>query len=115
MPDYEPSNLITELRRGSLTLGVLGCLKQAHYGYALLKNMQQQGIQIEANTLYPLLRRLESQGLLQSDWDTSQSRPRKYYTLSVRGQTAYRELVTEWQKLQSSLNTICQREEESHE
>jgi predicted transcriptional regulator len=85
MSDKEQlQSLITELKRGSLTLAVLGSLKQPYYGYALLQTLQSQNIEIEANTLYPLLRRLESQGLLISDWDTSESRPRKYYTVSLR-------------------------------
>jgi DNA-binding PadR family transcriptional regulator len=63
-------SLIIDLRRGTLVLAVLSCLKEAKYGYSLLQDMEQQGIRIEANTLYPLLRRLETQGLLKSDWDT---------------------------------------------
>jgi len=100
-------SFITELRRGSLTLAVLGCLKQSHYGYALLQTMQEKNIAIEANTLYPLLRRLESQGLLVSDWDTSESRPRKYYIISEKGKMVYRELIVEWKKMQHSIETIC--------
>jgi len=100
-------SFITELRRGSLTLAVLGCLKAPHYGYALLQTMQERNINIEANTLYPLLRRLESQGLLASDWDTSENRPRKYYTISEKGQMVYDELMTEWKKMQSSIDAIC--------
>lgn len=92
-------NFITELRRGSLTLAVLGCLKQPHYGYALLQTMQEQHIDIEANTLYPLLRRLESRGLLDSKWDTSESRPRKYYSMNTKGKEVLTELITEWKKL----------------
>lgn len=103
-------SFITELRRGSLTLAVLGCLKQPHYGYALLQTMQEKNIDIEANTLYPLLRRLESQGLLVSDWDTSESRPRKYYTLSEKGKTVYKSLIVEWKKMHSSIENICGRD-----
>ena len=94
---------ITELRRGSLTLAVLACLSKPHYGYSLLQSMQERGIDIEANTLYPLLRRLESQGLLASDWDTSESRPRKYYTINDDGKKLYQDLVAEWQKMQNSI------------
>ena len=108
MADREQfNNLITELRRGSLTLAVLGCLRQPHYGYALLQTMQERQIDIEANTLYPLLRRLEKQGLLSSDWDTSESRPRKYYTVSETGAAAYEELLAEWEKMQQSMQVIC--------
>jgi len=108
MPEKEPlQNFITELRRGSLTLAVLGCLKQSHYGYALLQTMQEKDIDIEANTLYPLLRRLESQSLLVSDWDTSESRPRKYYTISENGRMVYNELMAEWRKMQKSIDDVC--------
>lgn len=103
---------ITELRRGSLSLAVLGCLDKPHYGYALLQTLQQKGLHIEANTLYPLLRRLESQGLLASDWDTSESRPRKYYTINEKGKTVLQALLAEWDKMQQSIKGICQGGEE---
>lgn len=112
MPDNEQfQSFLTELRRGSLTLAVLGCLKKPYYGYALLQVMQEKLIDIEANTLYPLLRRLESQGLLASEWDTSESRPRKYYTISEKGKQVYKELLAEWKKMQISMETICGEEE----
>jgi DNA-binding PadR family transcriptional regulator len=112
MPDNEQmQTFLTELRRGSLTLAVLGCLKEPHYGYALLQTLQSRGIDIEANTLYPLLRRLEGQGLLVSEWDTSESRPRKYYSVSEKGQTVYRELLMEWEKMQQSIAAICGKDE----
>lgn len=108
MPDNEQmQSFLTELRRGSLTLAVLGCLKEPHYGYALLQTLQTKGIDIQANTLYPLLRRLDGQGLLVSDWDTSESRPRKYYTVSDKGKTVYQGLLTEWERMQRSMETIC--------
>lgn len=105
-------NYVTELRRGSLTLAVLGCLSEARYGYALLQVLQEQGIAIEANTLYPMLRRLESQGLLASDWDTTESRPRKYYKISKLGQLVFKELLAEWEKMQESIAVICGREKD---
>lgn len=108
MSDKEQfQSYFTELRRGSLTLSVLGCLKESHYGYALLQTMQEHGIEIEANTLYPLLRRLESQGLLSSDWDTSENRPRKYYVINKRGEEVLKELLKEWRKMQISIDKIC--------
>ncbi|MEA4869119.1 MAG: PadR family transcriptional regulator [Christensenella sp.] len=100
-------NLISELRRGSLTLAVLGSLREPRYGYALLQILQEQKIDIEANTLYPLLRRLESQELLTSDWDTSESRPRKYYTVSKKGQEVFEQLLGEWESMQRSIASIC--------
>ena len=108
MPDMEPmQNLISELRRGSLTLAVLGSLREPRYGYALLQVLQEQKIDIEANTLYPLLRRLESQELLTSDWDTSESRPRKYYKVSAKGQDVLEQLLGEWERMQDSIASIC--------
>jgi DNA-binding PadR family transcriptional regulator len=99
-------NYITELRRGSLILAVLGCLKKPHYGYALLQTMENLNIDIEANTLYPLLRRLESQELLTSDWDTTESRPRKYYLISEKGKEVYQILIEEWNKMQECMEKV---------
>ena len=108
MPEFEPmQNMLTELRRGSLTLAVLGSLREPRYGYALLQTLTEQGIDIEANTLYPLLRRLESQELLTSDWDTSESRPRKYYVVSQKGREALAQLMKEWERMQNSIAQIC--------
>ena len=112
MPDNDQiQNFITELRRGNLTLAVLGCLKKPHYGYALLQTMQEKNINIEANTLYPLLRRLENQGLLVSDWDISEKRPRKYYSINKKGEMVYQELILEWKMMQSSIESICGKDD----
>ncbi|MDL2219460.1 PadR family transcriptional regulator [Ruminococcaceae bacterium OttesenSCG-928-O06] len=111
MPDSDLlQTLVTELRRGSLTLATLSYLKTPHYGYALLQSLQGKGIEIEANTLYPLLRRLEGQGLLTSDWDTAESRPRKYYTLSEAGKTICGQLKSEWEMMQTSLQRLMEEE-----
>lgn len=71
-------NLITELKRGTLILFVFYALKDSQHGYSLLAQLESQNITIEAGTLYPLLKRLEEQGLLDSNWDTTKSRPSKY-------------------------------------
>jgi len=92
-------NLSTELRRGTQTLGVLSQLDKMQYGYSLLQDLVDKKVDIEAGTLYPLLRRLESQGLLVSEWDTSESRPRKYYLLSEEGKEIFSALKNEWQKI----------------
>ena len=114
MPELDTmQNLLTELRRGSLTLAVLGSLREPRYGYALLQTLQEQHIDFEANTLYPLLRRLESQELLTSDWDTSESRPRKYYTVSKLGRDTYELLLTEWGNMQKSIAAICGKENQN--
>lgn len=103
--------LITELRRGTLTLAVLSCLSQPQYGYSLLQNMEDKGIRVEANTLYPLLRRLETQGLLQSSWDTAETRPRKYYTLSERGLALFERLREEWRRMGREMERLLKEEQ----
>lgn len=93
-------NMKSELRRGTQILAVLSQLDKTQYGYLLLQSLEALNVSIEAGTLYPLLRRLESQGVLTSEWDTSESRPRKYYLLSVEGKELFNVLKAEW-------NTIC--------
>ena len=75
-------SLMTELRRGTLTLAVISQLQKPQYGYSLVQRLEQSGIVMDQSTLYPLLRRLEKQGLVSSDWNTTETRPRKYYTLT---------------------------------
>ena len=107
MPEDELlQGLIIDLRRGTLVLAVLSNLSQPKYGYSLLQSMEERGIHIEANTLYPLLRRLESQGLLQSEWDTAESRPRKYYVLSDRGKVLYIQLRDEWRRMSREMENL---------
>nr|WP_106782753.1 PadR family transcriptional regulator [Lysinibacillus timonensis] len=89
-------SLMTELRRGTLTLAVLSQLQTKQYGYSLVQLLEQSGISIEQSTLYPLLRRLEKQELVESLWDTTESRPRKYYILTNFGLEIYEKLKTEW-------------------
>ena len=93
-------NLQLELRRGVIVLAVLSQLRQTHYGYSLRQALTDKGFDINEGTLYPLLRRLESQGLLNSTWDLEEGgRPRRYYTLSEFGQTIFTELKAEWKYL----------------
>ncbi|WP_320128952.1 helix-turn-helix transcriptional regulator [uncultured Sphaerochaeta sp.] len=92
------NNLVTELKRGTLALCVLSQLKTPQYGYSLLQLLKENDIDIEANTLYPLLRRLETQGLLTSIWNTSENRPRKFYQLNEQGENLYILLLTEWKE-----------------
>lgn len=114
MPEKESINsFLIELRRGSLVLAVLGSLKQRHYGYSLLQTMNQYNIDIEANTLYPLLRRLDKQGYLSSEWDTNENRPRKYYTLSKQGEQLFEDLLKEWHKMQMSITKIVQEDQDN--
>ncbi|NCB72544.1 MAG: PadR family transcriptional regulator [Clostridia bacterium] len=106
------TNLITELKRGTLTLCVLSQLTEPQYGYSLLQVLCDKQIAIEANTLYPLLRRLETQGLLESSWDTSEARPRKFYSLSSKGRSILGDLVVVWKEQTNQITTLL--EEESH-
>lgn len=98
-------NLTLELRRGTLLLCVLSQLKEPRYGYSLLQHLSERGVEIEQNTLYPLLRRLEQQGLLTSDWSLEESRPRRYYVLSELGTEVLEQLTEQWQHM---VNTITQ-------
>lgn len=100
--------LIIELRRGTLALVVLSCLRKSQYGYSLLQDMENKGIRVEANTLYPMLRRLETQGLLVSNWDTAENRPRKYYTLSDKGNALYGKLYEEWRRMSAETDKILE-------
>jgi DNA-binding PadR family transcriptional regulator len=96
-------NTINELRRGVIVLAVLSQLNEEQYGYSLMKLLSEQGLEIDQGTLYPLLRRLESQGLLSSDWNTEGSRPRRYYVISPKGQELLPRLEGEWNKIVSMM------------
>mgnify|MGYP004702891707 CR=1 FL=1 len=99
-------NLVQELKRGTLVLGVLMSTGNPVYGYTLVGELQTRGMDIEQNTLYPLLRRLEKQGLLTSTWDTAESRPRKYYQLSSLGREVRKRLVLEWQAINTAISKM---------
>lgn len=101
--------LLLELRRGTITIGVLSQLSSPQYGYSLVTRLNDRGIQVEPGTLYPLLRRLEKQGLLASSWDTNEARPRKYYVLSEMGKTVYKQLCTEWESMVESLDSLIHK------
>jgi DNA-binding PadR family transcriptional regulator len=95
-----------ELRRGSVVLASLVALEQPGYGYGLLEALESSGFPVAANTLYPLLRRLEGQGLLTSEWDTSEARPRKFYRTSAHGIRIARQLRSEWSAIDSALRAL---------
>jgi len=99
-------NLRMELRRGSLIIAVLAQLREEHYGYALRKALADRGMEIEESTLYPLLRRLESQGLLESEWREEEKRNKRFYRLSKDGKDILKQLLEEWQSMNSSLKRI---------
>lgn len=104
-------NLTQELRRGTLTLCVLGALRTPLYGYLLQQQLAEAGIAIEQNTLYPLLRRLEKQGLLESIWNVEESRPRRYYQTNAKGLQALEELATAWREMNRAVQAIIVKEE----
>ncbi len=97
-------NTILELRRGVIVLAVLNQLGDEQYGYALLKRFSDLGLEIDQGTLYPLLRRLETQGLLQSSWRVESDRPRRYYQISPAGRDTFEQLKAEWKNLVSLLD-----------
>lgn len=97
-----------ELRRGTVVLACLLLLREPGYGYALLDRLRELGLSVDANTLYPLLRRLESQGLLTSAWDTAESRPRKFYRASEPGVRLAIELLADWKRLDAAVRGLEQ-------
>ena len=100
-------NMLLELRRGVLSIAVLSQLTQEEYGYSLLKALSDRGLKIEENTLYPLLRRLESQGLLQSEWRiVDEARPRRYYVISPQGKTVLSKLKREWSTMTETMQKM---------
>jgi len=99
-------NLRLELRRGCLIVAVLAQLRTEHYGYALRKALADLGLEIDENTLYPLLRRLESQGLLLSEWREQDKRNKRFYRLSPEGEQILKLLAADWQNINASLSRI---------
>ncbi|MGA2250961.1 PadR family transcriptional regulator [Terracidiphilus sp.] len=99
-------NLRLELRRGCLVLAVLAQLRQEHYGYTLRKALATRGMEIEESTLYPLLRRLESQGLLTSQWREEDKRNKRFYRLSPGGETILTTLLEEWHTMNAAIERI---------
>lgn len=99
-------NLRLELRRGCLILAVLAQLRREHYGYTLRKALADHGMTIDEGTLYPLLRRLESQGLLVSEWREEDKRNKRFYRLSQTAEPILQQLLEEWQNINSSLDRI---------
>ncbi|SFI24480.1 DNA-binding transcriptional regulator, PadR family [Streptosporangium canum] len=100
------STHLQELRRGTVVLACLLILKQPNYGYALLDLLGRRGFTVDANTLYPLLRRLEKQELLTSDWNTEESRPRKFYRTSDKGVALADTLSRGWDELDTAFRTL---------
>jgi DNA-binding PadR family transcriptional regulator len=100
-------NMLLELRRGVLSIAVLSQLSREQYGYSLLKALSDQGVEIDQSTLYPLLRRLEAQGLLQSDWRiVDEARPRRYYVISTQGKAVLTKLKKEWATMAATMQAL---------
>ena len=102
-------NFILELRRGILVLAVMSQLEKEQYGYSLINALKSRGLEIDQGTLYPLLRRLESQGLLQSAWRIEADRPRRYYMLSMEGRRLFPMLEQEWTGIVSMMNQLLKQ------
>ena len=101
-------SLTQELRRGTVVLSVLSQLNQPEYGYTLVKNMEDKGVKVDTNTLYPLLRRLEKQEILASVWDTDGTKPRKYYKRTEFGDAVYMKLLEQWREMTASMERLLQ-------
>src|SRR5689334_12591583 len=97
---------LQELRRGTVVVASLTVLRTPGYGYSLLETLSEAGFEVEANTLYPLLRRLEAQGLLTSAWNTDEARPRKFYTTTEQGNAVVDALRTEWTRLDEAITDL---------
>ncbi|MFF0468121.1 PadR family transcriptional regulator [Micromonospora zamorensis] len=99
---------LQELRRGTVVVASLVALRRPDYGYALLQRLTDHGFPVDANTLYPLLRRLEDQGLLTSEWNTEESRPRKFYRTSDEGESMLTRLLDDLAAVQTSITGLIQ-------
>lgn len=99
-------NLRLELRRGCLVLAVLAALREEQYGYTLRKALAERGMEMDEGTLYPLLRRLETQGLLTSEWREHEKRNKRFYQLSMEGAETLTHLLEEWERLDGSLRAV---------
>lgn len=104
--DEVVAGLIQEFRRGTLIMLVLSQLKEPMYGYNLVKVLEEADISIEGNTLYPLMRRLEGQGLLKSEWETDGAKPRKYYVITEDGTIVLEKITKHWRKFSESIEKL---------
>jgi PadR family transcriptional regulator PadR len=101
-------NLRLELRRGCLVLAVLAKLRSEYHGYALVKALREGGLEIDENTLYPLLRRLENQNLLASDWRVEDKRNKRFYRLSQDGRAVLARLLDEWRNINGAIEKLSE-------
>ncbi len=103
-------NLRLELRRGSVVLAVLTALRAEQCGYTLRRSLADYGLEVDEGTLYPLLRRLESQGLLSSEWREEDKRKKRFYRLSAEGKQILKQLLAEWKSLDASLRAVVKEQ-----
>lgn len=106
MTNDAAEKLHSEMRRGAIVLGVLAQLREEHYGYSLRKALADKGLEVEEGTLYPLVRRLEQQGLLVSEWREEDKRRKRFYRLSDLGKATYEQLLKDWRELSASLEAL---------
>ena len=99
-------NVVLELRRGVIVLAALSQLGSPEYGYSLLKKLADLGLEVDQGTLYPLLRRLETQGLLESVWKLEEARPRRYYVISAEGKKLLPKMNKEWAGIVSVMDKM---------
>lgn len=111
-PEALFENLRLELRRGSVALAVLAALKREQYGYTLRKTLAAHGMAVDEGTLYPLLRRLESQGLLVSEWREEDKRNKRFYRLTQGGSETFARLMSEWRAIGDAIEQIRGGEDE---
>lgn len=114
MDDFFDTHL-QEIRRGTAVLASLQLLRTPGYGYGLLEDLERHGVATDANTLYPLLRRLEKQGFLTSEWDTGEARPRKFYTTSEAGVRLAETLTAEWTALTAAISSLTDTQTSAEE
>ncbi len=106
MSNDAADKLHSEMRRGAIVLGVLAQLREEHYGYSLRKALAGKGLEVEEGTLYPLVRRLEQQGLLESEWRREDKRKKRFYRLSAQGREVYQQLLDDWRRLGDSIAAL---------
>jgi PadR family transcriptional regulator, regulatory protein PadR len=106
-------NLIQELRRGVISLAVISQLQEEQYGYSVKKLLSEHGLEVDQGTLYPLLRRLEAQGVLESKWRLEEARPRRYYVISPAGRKVLPQLQEEWQKIITTIAPLLERKDQN--
>jgi PadR family transcriptional regulator PadR len=111
MTDELFENLRLELRRGSLVVAVLAALRDEQYGYTLRRKLSERGLEVDENTLYPLLRRLENQGLLTSEWREENRRNKRFYRLAAEGAAMLKHLLAEWREIDAALTDILREDE----